>query len=355
MRQRSLVEFAVVVLLYVGGGDLECRRPMTKTQRRGEDIYGRMCSVCHGSVGQGYAADRAPALAHQDFLVSATDDFLKSAIADGRRGSTMSAWSVARGGPLAPADIDAMVAFIRTWQDRPSVVLDERPVTGDSERGSVIFERECAGCHGLRGVGGREMHIGNPEFVASASDGFLRYAIRRGRPGTAMPGFERARDGLDGQGIEDVVAYMRSWQSGSVPPLQPPVPAKIPLGPVPLHPRGREPVGFRAFPDLTPVDVVKSELDHGARMGVLDARAPSDYLANHIAGAVSVPFYDSDPYISHLPKSAWLVCYCACPHAESGQLAHKLMTSGFTKVTVLDEGFIVWQTRKYPTRQGMDP
>ena len=90
-------------------------------------------------------------------------------------------------------------------------------------------------------------------------------------------------------------------------------------------------------------------------MAVLDARAPSDYLNEHIAGAVSVPFYDPEPYMDRLPKDAWLVCYCACPHAESGALAQKLVAKGFTKVTVLDEGLCVWKARNYPTRRGVDP
>jgi cytochrome c oxidase cbb3-type subunit 3/ubiquinol-cytochrome c reductase cytochrome c subunit len=100
---------------------------------------------------------------------------------------------------------------------------------------------------------------------------------------------------------------------------------------------------------------VKGQLDRGARMAVLDARAPSDYLNEHIAGAVSVPFYDPDPYFASLPRDAWLVCYCACPHAESGQLARKLASKGFTKVTVLDEGLGVWKARKYGTHQGVEP
>jgi cytochrome c oxidase cbb3-type subunit 3/ubiquinol-cytochrome c reductase cytochrome c subunit len=90
-------------------------------------------------------------------------------------------------------------------------------------------------------------------------------------------------------------------------------------------------------------------------MAILDARAPSDYMREHIAGSVSVPFYEPDPYISSLPRDAWLVCYCACPHAESGQLAQKLVAKGFTKVTVLDEGLGVWRARKYPTQSGLDP
>jgi cytochrome c oxidase cbb3-type subunit 3/ubiquinol-cytochrome c reductase cytochrome c subunit len=106
---------------------------------------------------------------------------------------------------------------------------------------------------------------------------------------------------------------------------------------------------------MTSANTVKAQLDRGARLGVLDARAASDYLAGHIEGAVSVPFYDPDPYVAALPKDAWLVCYCACPHAESGQLAHKLEAKGLTKVTVLDEGLNYWRSRGYPTHSGADP
>jgi cytochrome c oxidase cbb3-type subunit 3/ubiquinol-cytochrome c reductase cytochrome c subunit len=68
-----------------------------------------------------------------------------------------------------------------------------------------------------------------------------------------------------------------------------------------------------------------------------------------------VPFYDPDPYFAQLPKDAWLVCYCSCPSAESGQLAQKLLKAGFTKVTVLEEGLRVWKAKKYPTNSGFEP
>ena len=353
MRFRRLLELGLVVLFCVGSGNLECERSLTGPQRRGQTLYARMCVVCHGSDGQGYAADEAPALAHPDFLASATDEYLRSAIAFGRPGTTMSAWSAARSGPLSSADVDAIVAFIRSWQSGPSAVLDERPVRGDVSRGADSFAHHCARCHGARGTGGPEIHVGSPDLLASASNGFLRHAIRRGRVGTPMAGFERT---LGETGVEDVVALLRSWQAASpAASAQAAPPARIPLGPTPLHPRGPEPVGFHANPEVTSVDVVKAQLDRAARFGLLDARAPSDYLGNHIAGAVSVPFYDPDPYLSSLPKDAWLVCYCACPHAESGQLARKLAAGGFTKVTVLDEGFGVWRARGYPTRAGADP
>ena len=142
--------------------------------------------------------------------------------------------------------------------------------------------------------------------------------------------------------IDDVIALLRAWQVA--PPTEPPrrqPPGRappLPLGPVPLHPKGPEPQKFNATPGFTSADVVKAQLDRGAKMAILDARAPSDYTTNHIAGAVSVPFYAPEPYLSDLPKDAWLVCYCGCPHAESGNLARKLGQNGFTKVTVIDDG-----------------
>jgi cytochrome c oxidase cbb3-type subunit 3/ubiquinol-cytochrome c reductase cytochrome c subunit len=316
-----------------------------------------MCAVCHGPTGEGYAADEAPSLSSREWLATASDDFIRSSIGQGRRGTTMSAWSVKRGGPLADADVDALIAFLRTWQEPwlsgGPVALDPRPVSGDAVRGAETFTKSCAACHGARGIGGPVVHVGGVDFLQAASNGFLRYAVGRGRRGTAMPAFQWK---LGASGIEDVLAALRGWQAATViTPQSVARAAPLPLGPTPIHPRGPEPAGFRAEPATTPVDVVKGQLDRGARIGILDARAPSDYLGSHISGAVSVPFYDPDPYLALLPKDAWLVCYCACPHAESGQLARKLTAHGFKKVTVLDEGINVWRARGYPIGAGVDP
>ena len=124
---------------------------------------------------------------------------------------------------------------------------------------------------------------------------------------------------------------------------------------MPLNPKGPEPKGFKVYPEMTSVDVIGPQYKRKARMALLDARAPSDYVQTHIAGAVSVPFYDPTPYLGQLPKNAWLVCYCGCPHAESGALANKLREAGFQHVTVLDEGLGVWMQKGYPTNTGGKP
>jgi cytochrome c oxidase cbb3-type subunit 3/ubiquinol-cytochrome c reductase cytochrome c subunit len=334
----------------IASGTLECN-PLRETREvaHGREVYGRMCAVCHGAEGEGYRADQAPALAHPDFIGSVSDPFLLAAITHGRAGTTMSAWGVEHGGPLSPAEARSVIEFLHTFRKGDAPSVDERPIEGDATRGQAVFARECSRCHGDRGTGGAYENIGNPQLLATASNGFLRLAIHRGRAPTLMPAFEKQ---LSDQDIEDVLSLLRAWQTSGGSPLRAPVAAKpppLPLGPVPLNPSGPEPVGFASANGLTKADVIHEQLVRGARMGILDARAPSDYANEHIEGAVSVPFYDPTPYFDQLPKDAWLVCYCGCPHAESGQLASKLKAKGFTKVTVLDEGLGYW-SRKFTVK-----
>jgi cytochrome c oxidase cbb3-type subunit 3/ubiquinol-cytochrome c reductase cytochrome c subunit len=324
-------------------------------ETKGSELYGRMCAVCHGTVGQGYAADDAPAIGRRDFLAAATDRYLRNAIVNGRTGTTMSSWGRARGGPLADKDVDAIIAFMRMWPHAGTPPLDESPLHGDATRGAEVFARECVRCHGAMGTAGPMLRIGNPEVLEEASDGFLRDAIRRGRAKTPMMAFEKT---LGATGVDDAVALLRSWQAAAGPVRHTSSPARtppLPLGRVPLNPHGPEPEGFRGDPQTTSAQIIKAQLDRGARMTVIDARAPSDYVNEHISGAVSVPFYDPSPYLRQLPRDAWAVCYCACPHAESGQLARKLIAAGFKKVTVLDEGLGFWRSHNYGTTSGIEP
>jgi cytochrome c oxidase cbb3-type subunit 3 len=312
-----------------------------------------MCAVCHGPTGAGYKADRAPGIMRPAFIGSASDEFLRTAIINGRTGTTMSAWGVERGGPLGASDVNALIAFMRTWDRQAHPVLDERPTLGDATRGQETFARECARCHGPRGVGGMYVGIANPQLLGTATNGFLRHAIQNGRPGTAMLALGPT---VGESAVEDIIALLRNWQTAApTTQLASAHPPPLPLGPVPLNPHGPEPVGFKTHPLTTPADVVKAQLDRHARIGLLDARAPSDYTSEHITGAVSVPFYDIEPYVTALPKNAWLVCYCSCPHAESSSLAQALVAKGFSKVTVLDEGLGVWRAKKYGTTTGEKP
>ncbi|MGH7285273.1 MAG: c-type cytochrome, partial [Polyangiaceae bacterium] len=220
----------LVIAALVSSGLLECRPPRSAVQASGERTYARMCAVCHGKGGEGYAADRAPSLDHPDFLATASPDFLRKAIENGRSGSTMSAWAHSRGGPLNSTDVDSLITAIRSWRSRAKIALDEAPLKGDATKGAEIFSRECKSCHGEHGIGGTYVQIGSPDWLGSASNGFLRYAIRNGRAGKGMPGFE---NNLGDAAIDDVIAELRRLQKAATPTPRP-VAAKAP--PLPLGP-----------------------------------------------------------------------------------------------------------------------
>ena len=161
-----------------------------------------------------------------------------------------------------------------------------------------------------------------------------------------MAGYETQ---ISPQGIEDLVALIRSWQTET---------RSHPVGDITidfenmiLNPAGPEP-DFEEGERFVGVDKVNEAMELGARMALLDARPSSDYLLEHITGAVSLPFYSAEDYVDELPKDVWLVVYCGCPHAESGQVADILEAAGFTTVKVLDEGFYEWKARGYPITTG---
>lgn len=320
---------------------------------RGKNLYARMCAVCHGASGEGYRADNAPAIGSPGYLATVTDEFLSNAIADGRAGTTMSAWSSRRAGPLSPSAVDAVVAYLRTFEAGERVALDERPAAGNPVHGKTLYAANCRKCHGQDGRDGTAVAIGNPALLKDASDGLLRHAIAEGR-GEFMPGFKTE---LGNAGIDDLIAWLRVLQSSRAiaePVLAAPA-APLPLGTCPIHLGGVEPKGFKAYPEMVSVDLVKAQADRKAKMCLLDARVQSDYLNEHIHGAVSVPFFDPVPYLAALPKDTWLIAYCACPHASSGQLAKRLQAAGFKKVSVLDEGILDWKKKNYGVRGGPDP
>src|SRR3954471_5394410 len=175
---RSTFSVLAAVLALVTTSACKKAAPPPPKLTQGAELYGRMCAVCHGANGEGYKADQAPRLAQPDFQASVSDSFLREAINNGRQGTVMSAWAKEHGGPLSAADVTELIKFLRTWRKGPPVALDEAPLNGDVAKGEAVFARECVRCHGARGVGGPNLHIGNPQLLTSATDGYLRYAIK---------------------------------------------------------------------------------------------------------------------------------------------------------------------------------
>ncbi len=175
----------------------------------GGALYAKLCALCHGERGEGYVVRGAPALGNQDFLASVGDEFLREAIAWGRPGTRMSGWSTQIEGPLTHGQIDALVAFIRNWQTVPAVEVQEATSIGSPEGGEPIYRARCAVCHGVDGGGNTALSLNNRKFLQLASDGFIRYAVARGRRGTPMAPYDSE---LTSRQIDDLVAFIRSWE-----------------------------------------------------------------------------------------------------------------------------------------------
>ncbi len=189
--------------------------------QNGEQLYQQLCSACHGERGDGGVGVplNLPA-----FQASVDDRYLKQTIRLGRPGRVMPAFTT-----LTDAQVDAIVAHIRSWTDAPPPSFSQTPVQGDPQRGARAFAQHCASCHGPQARGGhgtgvtlsrkRDLPIlapalNNAGFLASASDEQILYTLRHGRQGTPMPAFAET---LDGQTLKDITAWLRSLQAGIQP------------------------------------------------------------------------------------------------------------------------------------------
>ena len=314
----------------------------------GGELFEEYCAFCHGSEGEGYFADNAPALRSQTFLTTASDEFLSAAVVNGRPGTPMSGWGVERGGPLEAGEVDALVAFIRQWQTESTVALSAEPLDGAAGRGRGPYNAFCKRCHGEAGEGDGAIALNNPWLLHTAADEYLRYAILNGREDTEMRGYA---DRLSEAAANDIVALIRSWQH----PVDqdPPPPYEPNFETARLNPDGDAPTFELREGRFVSIDAVSEALEAGESLVLLDARPNSDFSISHIEGALNIPFYDVNKYVGDLPRDAWIVAYCGCPHAVSARAVDALIAEGFTQVAVLDEGFYEWEEAGYSVTQSI--
>ncbi|MFQ5856001.1 MAG: rhodanese-like domain-containing protein [Anaerolineae bacterium] len=116
---------------------------------------------------------------------------------------------------------------------------------------------------------------------------------------------------------------------------------------------GPEP-NFSTDSPYVSINELKQEFDRGASMIILDARPKQDYELDHIAGAISMPFFEVEQRYKELPRDTWIVTYCACPTAEAEEAARILGEKGFKKVRVFYEGYFEWLAREYPITKGSE-
>ena len=192
------------------------------TAQDGQRLYSRYCAACHGSGGLGGVG--VP-LALPAFQQTVDDDFLIQSIRHGRPGRVMPAF-----GYLQEDKIKAIVAYVRSLAPTTKPpTYGKATVKGNIEKGKLLYDKHCTTCHGGNGEGGhgtgvtfsrpRDLPIiapalNNAGFLASASDELIKAALIVGREGTPMQSY--LKQGMTEQDINDVVAYVRSFEKNLI-------------------------------------------------------------------------------------------------------------------------------------------
>jgi mono/diheme cytochrome c family protein len=230
------------VLAFVAAGcDLPgqpnpANRPVPANQVKDfKTLYARHCSGCHGADGQ---LGPAPPLNDPLFLAIVPDAELLRVIAEGRavnrkQKTPMPAFAQEKGGPLTAAQVKVLAEGLKQhWGSTASFANSVPPywaptgsAGGTQERGTRVFARACAGCHGSQGQGSKDGDrqigaINDLAFLTLISDQALRRYIITGRPDLGMPGYN-GKDGrspdfqaLTSAEIEDLVALLAYWRLG---------------------------------------------------------------------------------------------------------------------------------------------
>jgi mono/diheme cytochrome c family protein len=218
----GLAVFIVLALLVFGRTYGYAQTPGSEDLDTGARLYAENCAVCHGASGEG----RVGATLAQNWPSIRPDLQIRATIEHGIPGSPMPAWSEANGGPLSGAEIDALVAYILSWETGgqrliPTVALSPRPVIspvpeveGDPNHGAELYDQNCAVCHGadMQGRVGADL---SKAWASIRPDLQIKSTIANGIEGSPMPAWSQESGGpLSEAEIDDLVAFIVS-QSGA--------------------------------------------------------------------------------------------------------------------------------------------
>ena len=88
---------------------------------------------------------------------------------------------------------------------------------------------------------------------------------------------------------------------------------------------------------------------------VLDTRPASEYIAGHIAGAISVPVDDLQRRLQQLTKGNEYVAYCRGPYCVYADRAVELLRAHGRRARRLIDGFPEWKAAGLPVANGVEP
>lgn len=190
----------------------------TNPVARGGWLYTENCYRCHLAYG---------ATRHGRGLGG---DQLKKIVEKGKTSTQMSGFSVLAGGKLPESEIEAILAYIATWENlsSPPAIAPEllippatdpanlRPiglpqfpgVQGDARKGRELYLITCSRCHSpdRRGYLGPRLL---PPWDGMRPDLFLKATIKSGIPGSFMQAFAAASNAkLNPKEIDDIISFL---------------------------------------------------------------------------------------------------------------------------------------------------
>lgn len=325
------------------------RELTTEQATTAEKNYQRYCALCHGADRQGHVNDHAPSLRSKSLFESGVPHAILRTLSYGRQGTAMGGYLDEVGGPMTLEETWDLTYWLFWQSGADRVKLSEDEVAGDIVRGKIVYQENCAACHGKNGEGITAPALGNQSALAYNKDEFIRYAIEKGREDTPMVGFS---DKLSAQDIDNVTAYIRSKASGWTE-------EKTVLRELPkpenyvLNPKGEDPNFVLRDDMFVSSEDLLAAMKAKKKMVLLDTRVTSVWQRGHLEGSIPFPYYTNlDDKLKDLPKDAQIVGYCSCPRAAAVYLIKQLRRRGYSRTAVLYEGIFGWMNIGYPIMRG---
>jgi mono/diheme cytochrome c family protein len=181
----------------------------------GQNLFAQNCSSCHGEFGEGSpnparAGGIIPPISTSDFLKTRDDITIRAIIAQGQPDLGMPPFGASNGGLLDDDEVDAIVAFIRSWEANPLVVEPSPAATTTPTAVGLstaeIYANLCAQCHGPSGEGGTGPELNTTAFQQEFTDQNIFDIINFGQASTPMIAWGQF---LSSDQINQMVQYVR--------------------------------------------------------------------------------------------------------------------------------------------------
>ena len=112
--------------------------------------------------------------------------------------------------------------------------------------------------------------------------------------------------------------------------------------------------GDRSDAEAVPMDELLKRA-RSRQVVILDTRPPSEYVAGHIAGAISVPVNDVQRRLKELTRGKEYVAYCRGPYCVYADRAVEILRGNGRRARRLVEGFPDWRAAGFPVSRGTEP